>query len=105
LVALYQSEPVGYTSFNQFIAPNNTTWIYDLVVRRRYRQQGIGTALILAAQNWANTRASHRIVLEMQSKNYPAIRLAKKMGFDFCGFNEWYFSNNDIALFFSRRIG
>jgi ribosomal protein S18 acetylase RimI-like enzyme len=104
LVAIYEGEPVGYVSLNKKIAPS-TTWIDDLVVKRRLRRQGIGTTLVMAAQNWASSHACRRIVLEMQSKNHPAIRLAKKLGFDFCGYDEWYFSNHDIALFFTKVIG
>jgi RimJ/RimL family protein N-acetyltransferase len=40
----------------------------------------------------------------MQSKNHPAIQLAHKLGFEFCGYNDHYFSNQDIALFFSRPL-
>lgn len=104
LVAIYEGEPVGYVSLNKKITPS-TTWIDDLVVKRRLRRQGIGTTLVMAAKNWAGAHACRRIVLEMQSKNHPAIRLAKKLGFDFCGYDEWYFSNHDIALFFTKVIG
>jgi len=72
---------------------------------RRQRRQGIGTALVLAAENWAVQHDSHRMVIEMQSKNHPAIRMAQKLGFDFSGFHERYFGNLDIALFFSKVIG
>ena len=104
LVAVYEGEAVGYVSLNINIAPA-TAWINDLVVKRRLRRQGIGTALVMATQNWAGAHVCRRVVLEMQSKNYPAIRLAKKLGFDFCGYNEWYFSNHDIALFFTKVVG
>jgi hypothetical protein len=44
------------------------------------------------------------MILEMQSKNYPAIQLAQKLGFDFCGYNDNYFDNQDIAILFSKPI-
>jgi len=28
--------------------------------------------------------------------------LARKLGFEFSGYNEYYYTNNDIALFFTR---
>jgi len=40
----------------------------------------------------------------MQSKNNPAIRMANKLGFSFCGFRDHYFPNQDLALFFSRFV-
>jgi hypothetical protein len=40
----------------------------------------------------------------MQPKNYPAICLAQKLGFDLCGYNDRYFANQDIALFFAKNL-
>ena len=66
------------------------------------RLKGIGTALVLAAQNWSMQRMNRRITMEIPSKNYPAIKLAMKLGFEFSGYNDAYYPNKDIALFFSR---
>jgi ribosomal-protein-alanine N-acetyltransferase len=76
----------------------------DLAVTRRTRRQGIGSALILAGQEWARHKRCHRMVLEMQPKNYPAICLVQKLGYDLCGYNDHYFPNRDIALFFSKAL-
>jgi GNAT superfamily N-acetyltransferase len=103
LVALLANEPVGYISSIQGIAPA-TNWVTDLVVTRRVRRQGVGTTLILAAQEWARQFYPNRMVIEMQPKNYPAICLVQKLGFDFCGYNDRYYLNHDIALFFSKMI-
>jgi len=103
LVALLQGEPVGYISLMLNISPL-TAWVTDLVVMRRLRRQGIGSTLVLAAQEWGAGRDCRKIVLEMQPKNYPAIRLAMKLGFEFCGYNDRYFANHDIALFFARPL-
>ncbi len=104
LSAVLSGEPVGYVSMRLDIVPK-TVWVDDLVVLRRLRHQGIGTALLLAAQEWTAQHSCRRLVLEMQSKNYPSICLAQKMGFDFSGYHERYFGNLDIALFFSKIIG
>jgi GNAT superfamily N-acetyltransferase len=103
LVAVLQDEVVGYSSMELTIAPL-TTWMTDLVVMRRVRRQGIGSALVLAGQEWARHKKCYRLVLEMQPKNYPAICLAQKLGFDLCGYNDRYFANHDIALFFAKAI-
>jgi RimJ/RimL family protein N-acetyltransferase len=42
--------------------------------------------------------------MEMHSKNMAAVRLAMKMGFEFCGYNDQYYANQDIALFFSALL-
>jgi ribosomal protein S18 acetylase RimI-like enzyme len=101
LVAIYKSNLVGYVSIKEPVIPHSA-WISDLMVTEKLRRQGIGTALILAAQEWAMNKDLKRIFLEMQSKNYPAIRFAMKIGFEFCGYNDHYYTNQDIALFFAR---
>lgn len=103
LVATMQGILVGYASIMLTIAPH-TSWMTDLVVLRRCRRQGIGSALVLAGQDWARHKRCDRMVLEMQPKNYPAICMAKKLGYDLCGYNDHYFPNHDIALFFSKMI-
>ncbi len=103
LVALLAGEAIGYISLMQDTAPL-TTWTTDLVVMRRVRRNGIGSALVLAAQEWAKAHGSTRLVLEMQPKNYPAICLAQKLGFDFCGYSDRYYANHDIALFFAKPL-
>ncbi len=103
LVALLKGEVVGYTSISLDIAPY-TGWMTDLVIIRRLRHQGIGSALILAGQDWARHKRCIRMVMEIQPKNYPAICLAQKLGYDLCGYNDYYFPNHDIALFFSKSL-
>jgi GNAT superfamily N-acetyltransferase len=103
LVATMNGEIVGYIYLMLAIAPR-TTWVRDLVVQRKQRRQGIGSTLIVAAQQWARQHHTSRIVLEMQPKNHAAISMATKLGFELCGFNDGYYLNNDIALFFSRPV-
>jgi GNAT superfamily N-acetyltransferase len=103
LVAVLDDEIVGYIGMMDDIAPK-TTWATDLVVSRRSRRQGIGSALVLAAQEWATQRKNWRLVLEMQPKNFPAIRMARKLAFEFSGYNDRYYANHDIALFFAKWL-
>jgi GNAT superfamily N-acetyltransferase len=103
LVALLEGEPVGYASLTLDIAPD-TAWVTDLAVVRRVRRQGIGTSLLLASQEWARQHGARRLVVEMQPKNFPAYTLAQKVGFDLCGYNDRYYTNNDIALFFAKAV-
>lgn len=103
LVALLEEELVGYISLTLHNTPT-ACWATDLVVKRRQRRQGIGSALVLAAQEWGAQHGSRVLVLEMQPKNYPAIHLAQKLGFDFCGYNDRYYANHDIGLFFAKSL-
>lgn len=103
LTAVLAGEVVGYIRLSLNIAPV-TTWVTDLAISRRYRRQGMGSGLVLAGQEWARQQGSYRMILEMQPKNYPAICLAQKLGFDLCGYNDRYYPNHDIALFFAKSI-
>ena len=80
----------------------NILWISNLVVDQHYRRQGFGTMLLEAANRWALEQNLNRLMLEVQTKNHPAISFAQKHAFQFCGYNERYYPNGDIALFFSR---
>ncbi|HTX90232.1 MAG TPA: GNAT family N-acetyltransferase [Anaerolineales bacterium] len=103
LVAEIGGEAIGYIRMSDSILPH-TAWITDLVVSSRYRRQGVGMTLALAAQAWAVDRHNQRALLEMPSKNNPAICLARKLGYEFCGYNDQYYETQDIAVFFGRSL-
>ncbi len=103
LVACIQNVPAGYISYLSNLMPGQI-WIVDLVVDELWRRKSIATSLIQAVQDWGAARGYARMAIEMSSKNYPAMCLAKKCGFEFAGYNDHYFNNNDIALFFSRFL-
>lgn len=103
LVAVHNGKAAGYASIMLNIAPV-TSWVTDLVINRRMRRQGIGSALVFAAEEWGRNHECRSLVLEMQPKNHPAINMAHKLGFGFCGFNDRYYENHDIGLFFTKSI-
>jgi RimJ/RimL family protein N-acetyltransferase len=103
LVAVLAGQPMGYAVLSLHLAPA-TTWITDLVIDRPRRQQGIGTVLLFAVMEWACAMESQNLVMEMQPKNYPAIRFALKLGFIFTGFIDRYFANHDIGIFFRKPL-
>jgi GNAT superfamily N-acetyltransferase len=103
LVAELEESAVGYISMNHNPATALAS-VADLAVLRRLRRHGIGTALLLAAQTWAGQKGATRLMVEMQSKNHPMVSLANKLGYEFCGYNDRYYLNQDIALFFAKRL-
>jgi ribosomal protein S18 acetylase RimI-like enzyme len=103
LVSLLGGDPVGYISMDDRIS-QQTAWVTDLAVRSNYRRKGSASALLVAGQEWAVLHHQWRMVVEMQSKNYPAIRLVSKLGFDFCGYNDHFYANQDIAIFFAQEL-
>lgn len=103
LVACENRKVVGYMDLIQPAASKHA-WILDLVVREDRRRKGIGSALLMAACEWASIRDFSDLILEMSIKNYAAICLAMKIGFEFNGHHDHYFPNQDIALFFHRSL-
>lgn len=101
--ALKEGDPVGYIC----ITEEHTAaiaWVTDLVVAPEHRRQGAGSALLEAGQVWASARGVKRLVMEVISKNQGGIRLAQKFGYEFCGYNDQYYPNQDVALFFGRAL-
>jgi ribosomal protein S18 acetylase RimI-like enzyme len=103
LVAATGAGLAGYVRLTEKVVPQ-TAWIADLAVAPRLRRQGVGAALVLAAQAWAVERGSRQVVMETTSTNIAGIRLAQKLGYEFCGYNDHYYLTQDIALFFGRAL-
>ena len=103
LIALHENEPVGYICAQEEHTAA-IAWVTDIVVAPERRRQGMGSAMLIAAQDWALERGVRRLVVEMQSKNQACIRLTQKFGYDFCGYNDQYYPTQDVALFFGRAI-
>ncbi len=103
LVARLAGDIVGYIRIHENQLPG-VGWVTSLAVRPEIRRQGIGTALLLAGQEWAANQGLRRIICDMQSKNHAAIHLMLKMGYEFCGYNDYYYANKDIGLFFTRFL-
>jgi GNAT superfamily N-acetyltransferase len=102
LVATSGTQPIGYAALSE--QRSSGAWIADLVVVPRLRRHGVARALVAAAQRWAVEQGHRRLFVEMPSKNYPMIRLALQLGYEFCGYNDHYYSTQDIALFFVRAL-
>lgn len=103
LVATAEDAPVGYICASEKYK-DSIAWVTDIVVAQDRRRQGAASALLMAVQDWALERGVKRLILEMQSKNQPCIRLAQKFGYDFCGYNDQYYPTQDVALFFGRAL-
>jgi GNAT superfamily N-acetyltransferase len=103
LVAEQDEQLKGFLNLT-LAAELETAWIADCVVERRFRRSGVGSVLLNSAAQWARTNRLKRLILEMQSKNYPAICFAQRHGLTFCGYNDRYYPNQDVALFFGMVL-
>ena len=69
-----------------------------------YRNKGIGSVLLTRVMEIAHHNNLRSIVCMVQAKNDPAIHFLLSHGFVFCGYQEFFFRNMEIGLFFSRNV-
>jgi GNAT superfamily N-acetyltransferase len=103
LIADQPNELAAYAALTKQ-APQSTVWVNDLVVAKSIRRTGVGSQLLKAAAAWGREQQLKWLVVEVQTKNYPAICFCQKHGLKFCGYNDRYFANQDIALFFALAL-
>lgn len=103
LVAEIGHKVVGYVNMEERRI-YDTGWIVDLVVDNSSRSQGIGTGLLKRARSMARERGLKRIVVETSTKNFPAISFLQRRGLVLCGYNDLYYPNHDIAVFFGQNL-
>ena len=94
---------LGYCQLDP-LSWQQTGWITHLIVNRPFRRRGLGTALLKAGIAWGRDKGLSRLMVAVQTKNYPALSFFQKRRFSFCGFNDHYFVNMDIAVFFTLKI-
>lgn len=102
LVAI-DAEALGYAVVTEQ-SRGTVAWVTDLVVTPERRRSGVGSALLTSVEDWAIQRGSRMLIFEAQAKNQPAIRMAQKFGLEYCGYNDHYYANHDVALFFGRSL-
>lgn len=103
LIAEREQEALGYLILSAWTAPG-TGWVTDLVVAKPDRRSGIATRLLATGRKWCAEQELSRMTLEMQSKNYPSIQLARKLGFVLSGYHDRYYPDEEIALFFTLNL-
>ncbi len=94
---------VGYAAVAKRDA-QAAVWVQDLIVAKAARRSGVGSALLAGVVRWAREEKLAWLVMELQTKNYPAIQFCRKHGLSFCGFNDHFYPNQDIAVFFAKPV-
>ncbi|MBK9751434.1 MAG: GNAT family N-acetyltransferase [Chloroflexi bacterium] len=97
------SSVIGYLAMRRDYL-NQIGLITDIVVTRSHRRMGVGARLVAIAGVWAKEHDLTRLIIETQTKNYPAIQFCQHSGFAFCGYNDQQFRNRDIAVYFSQSL-
>ncbi len=103
IAAGYQDEPAGCAGAT-IEAWRQTLFINTMVVPPPLRRRGIAKRLLETFQSLACKAACKKLMVALQTKNYPAIQFAQRQGFVYCGYNDRYYPNGDIALFFSLSL-
>jgi ribosomal protein S18 acetylase RimI-like enzyme len=82
-------------------------WISALVVANSMRRQGVGSMLMAAARRWGRYGQGQNLrafMLEVPTKNFPAVAFCRKEGFHLCGYTDYSFSNGDVVLLFVSPV-
>lgn len=94
---------IGYVTARS-LNGHGLVWVYDLVVDAARRRQGIGRALMAEVISWASGKELERLVLEVPTRNYPAICFCRALGFSFYGYHDRHWRTQDIALLFGTHL-
>ncbi len=103
LVAAVSTELRGYIDV-EAQPDQGIAWLHHLIVTPHHRREGVGSALLARGLQYAHQNSLSSMMVVVQSKNFPAISFLQKQGFKFCGYNERFYRNQDIALYFGRGL-
>ena len=81
-----------------------TGYIRRHVVAPAYRRQSIGAALLTRVMAWGRERKLRGFLVELSTKNDPAIQFYLAQGFHFTGFSEEFWGRQEILMRLSRVV-
>ena len=79
--------------------------IMNIVVKKNYRNQGIGNLLLTNLIDLSKKLNLYSITLEVMEENYPAIHLYKELGFKECGIRKNYYQDKNGIIMKKIVIG
>ena len=95
IVAKKQNEIIGFAGIKIIIDEAD---IMNIVVKKYYRNNGIGSLLLENLILISNKKNLNFINLEVDCKNTIAINLYKKFGFEEISLRKNYYKNNDAII-------
>lgn len=99
----YEDRVIGYLRLEQDETVNRLILKTGGIVPE-YRGKGIGSVLLDRVAEIARHNNIRSLVCMVQAKNDPAVRFLMGRGFVFSGYQEFFFRNMEIGLFFSRNV-
>jgi GNAT superfamily N-acetyltransferase len=106
LVAVHDGRICGYNIVS-VVRGSGIGWISALVVDGPVRGRGIGSMLLAASRRWARYNQGVNVrsfMLELHTRNHPAVAFCKKQGFHFCGYTDYSVSGGDTVLLFASPV-
>lgn len=103
VLAMIDNTPVGFLHLD-IDAERSCLRLSAGGVTSDQRKAGVGLALLNYAETTAKKLELKRITVALQSKNAPAIAFIQKQGYRLSGYEEFYFPNLELALFFTKMI-
>lgn len=92
LVARMNNEIVGFAGIKVILDEAD---IMNIVIKKNYRNQGIGTLLLESLISLAKRLNLKSLSLEVSEKNLPAIHLYQKFGFESLGVRKNYYQDKN----------
>ena len=103
LAVRYEEKVIGYVRLEKDETVNRLI-VKTGGVMPSYRCKGVGSALLDHISDIARDNRIRSLVCMVQAKNDPTIHFLLARGFQFCGYQEFFFRNMEIGLFFSKNI-
>lgn len=101
IVARIENEIVGFAGVIDTV---DRLEITNIVVKKKFRKNGIGNELLQNLINLAKEKGKKEISLEVNNINLPAIKLYEKNGFKSVGLRKNYYNNTDDANIMTLKL-
>lgn len=95
------NEIVGFAGLKTIIDEAD---IMNIVVKKSYRNNGIGSILLENLIYYAKSLNLKTVTLEVNDHNLSAIRLYDKFNFDHIGIRKKYYNGESDAIIMSKKI-
>ena len=102
IVAKNNDEIVGFAGLKVILDEAD---IMNIVVKKSYRNNGIGSILLKHLISYAKSLNLKTITLEVNEHNLSAIRLYDKFNFDHIGIRKKYYNGESDAIIMSKNLG
>lgn len=101
IIAKLNNEIVGFAGVLDTVDQLEIT---NIVVKKNFRNKGIGNMLLDELINIAKESSKKEITLEVNNTNLVAIKLYEKNGFKNVGFRKKYYNNTDDANIMTLKL-